>query len=559
VDREGRARLLSYDEGFKHLLGEEPPPEVLLYELPGADPEAVREGIDRLFRGETLTVRFRQNKRRLLFSLFPTGGIPLKVTGTVVDVTEGYRQEALLRAAEKLRGLAPDEAMGWLARLIEEELLGVMVEPGLPPSAVQARLLKAGRLVKSGQVWFFPAGAAGVLKISGRELTDEERRFLERLARVVALVEGHRRAVRAAKSRDEAYLQLLSMASNLEAERDPERLIELTLEYLLSLTGMDAGIFARLDGRRLKPVMVVGKGAGQLLGDYERLRPPVLKRAVQEAFRRRRVVEELAGPDEAVQGGPVRAVVVAPLWVSGRPYGALELFRTEAWGLSDEEREIVGLATKRLERALERAKYLRELERTREAILRSFGRILEYRDLETKGHTERVVKITEVLGRHLGFRGKRLEALRWGAYLHDLGKLAIPDSVLLKPGRLDDEEWQIMKSHPEVAVEMLRPLAFLPAITMNVVRYHHERWDGSGYPAGLRGEEIPLEARIFAVADVFDALISPRPYKEAWPLARALAEIERSAGKTLDPRVVSVFLKVLRSPSSPLASLLSGQ
>jgi len=201
---------------------------------------------------------------------------------------------------------------------------------------------------------------------------------------------------------------------------------------------------------------------------------------------------------------------------------------------------------------LERAEYLKELERTREAILKSFGRILEHRDLETRGHTDRVVRLTEFLGRRFGFRGRRLEALRWGAYLHDIGKLGVPDAVLLKPGALSEEEWAVMQSHPEVAVEMLKPLGFLPEITLNVVRHHHERWDGSGYPDGLRGEAIPLEARIFAVADVFDALVSPRPYKKAWPLAEAARELKREAGKSLDPKVVEVFLGALRENALPL-------
>jgi len=263
-------------------------------------------------------------------------------------------------------------------------------------------------------------------------------------------------------------------------------------------------------------------------------------------------VEDLASVEEALGGVAVRAVVVAPLWVSGRPYGAIELFRSEAWGLSDEEREIFALAVRGLARALERAAHLEELERTREAILQSFGRILEQRDLETRGHTERVVRLTEFLGRRFGFRGKRLEALRWGAYLHDIGKLAIPDAVLLKPHTLDEREWEVMKSHPVVATRMLEPLGFLPKITLNVVRHHHERWDGRGYPDGLAGEAIPLEARLFAVADVFDALVSRRPYKSAWPLEQAVEELAREAGRGLDPRAVRVFLDALEARELPL-------
>ena len=549
--RDGLARFLSADAAFRQIVGWQLPGQVDLKRIHPADPEALEAGLARLFRGESLTIRVRQNRRRLLFSLYPLGGDPLRVVGTVVDVTEGYRQEVLLHAAELLRGMGSAEALEWVKDLIARELEGVQVEHLRSAGFGRIQERSRGRLVEHEGGWLFPM-AGGVLWIHGRELSEEERTFLERLLRTVWLAEEYRRAVQAARRREEAYLQLLAMANNLEAERDPKRIIELTLEFVLSLTGMDAAIFARLEGRRLRPELVVGKLAGRLLEDYERMRPPVLRRAVKAAFRSRRVVEDLATVDEALGGVPIRAVVVAPLWVSGKPYGAIELFRLEAWGLSDEEREIFALAVRRLVRALERSAHLEELERTREAILKSFGRILEQRDLETKGHTERVVRLTEFLGQRFGFKGKRLEALRWGAYLHDIGKMAIPDAVLLKPGALDEKEWEIMRSHPVLAVEMLEPLGFLPKITLNVVRHHHERWDGSGYPDGLAGEAIPLEARIFAVADVFDALVSPRPYKEAWPLERAAEELKREAGRVLDPRVVEAFLKALRAEEVPL-------
>ncbi len=553
VDRLGHAHFLDVDQAFERIVGSRPPERVDLRKLHVDRPEALAEALEQLYDGKSLVLRVRQNRRHILFSLYPVGGDPLRVVGTVVDATEGRRQEVLQRAAELLRGMSPAEAVEWLRELIQSELDGVQVERMRGVGPGEGRELARKRLVSAGDGVLFSV-SGGVLRISGRELTDEELRFLERLLRVARLAEEHRRAVLIARKREEAYLQLLSMANNLEAEREPERIIELTLEFLLSLTGMEGAIFARLDGRRLRPELVVGKLAGRVLDDYERLRPPVLRRAVKAAFRRRRLVEELASVEETLGGMAVRAVVVAPLWVSGKPYGAIELFHSEAWGLSDEEREIFALAVRRLARVLERAAYLEELERTREAILRSFGRILERRDLETRGHTERVVRLTEFLGRRFGFRGRRLEALRWGAYLHDIGKLAIPDAVLLKPRTLDEHEWEVMRSHPELAVEMLEPLDFLPQITLNVVRYHHERWDGSGYPEGLKGPDIPLEARIFAVADVFDALVSQRPYKEAWPLARAAKELSREAGKGLDPKVVRVFLDALEDRELPLTS-----
>lgn len=135
--------------------------------------------------------------------------------------------------------------------------------------------------------------------------------------------------------------------------------------------------------------------------------------------------------------------------------------------------------------------------------------------------------------------------VRRGALLHDIGKLAIPDSILLKPGKLTEEEWAIMRKHPEYAYQMLYPIAYLrPAL--DIPYWHHERWDGKGYPRGLKGEEIPLSARIFAVVDAWDAMRSDRPYRKALSVEEALAEIEKGAGTQFDPKVVAAFLSLIR-------------
>ena len=207
------------------------------------------------------------------------------------------------------------------------------------------------------------------------------------------------------------------------------------------------------------------------------------------------------------------------------------------------DEKVLRLVAKRLEEALERLSHLRALDLSREAALKALGQVLEYRDLETKGHTERVVELALRLGRAVGFPD--LEGLRLGAYFHDLGKLALPDEILRKPTVLHPDEWRVVKTHPQVGLEILKNLPFLPQTALNVVLYHHERWDGSGYPRGLKREEIPLEARIFAVADVYDALLSPRPYKRAWMVEEAKKELGAQAGKGLDPKLVAVFLDLV--------------
>lgn len=181
----------------------------------------------------------------------------------------------------------------------------------------------------------------------------------------------------------------------------------------------------------------------------------------------------------------------------------------------------------------------------RENAIHALGLALEYRDDDTKGHTDRVTSLALQTAQEMDLSEGDIAALRWGAYLHDIGKIAIPDAILHKPGKLDDAEWLAMKTHTTIGHSFADRLSFLPKAALDVVRHHHERWDGNGYPAKLAGEAIPLLARIFSVADVYDALTSERPYKRAWSHEEAMAEICRSAGKQFDPLVVVAFSRAV--------------
>lgn len=182
-----------------------------------------------------------------------------------------------------------------------------------------------------------------------------------------------------------------------------------------------------------------------------------------------------------------------------------------------------------------------DLTQAYEATLEGLAHALELRDRETEGHTRRVVSRTLELARRMNVGDKKLEDIRRGALLHDIGKMGIPDSILLKPGKLNDEEWAVMRQHPVYALNMLKQINFLqPALT--IPYYHHEKWDGSGYPLGLKGNDIPLEARIFAIVDVWDALTNDRPYRPAWTETQALDYINEQRGKHFDPDVVEAFI-----------------
>ncbi len=197
---------------------------------------------------------------------------------------------------------------------------------------------------------------------------------------------------------------------------------------------------------------------------------------------------------------------------------------------------------KAAEKALETAH--QNLQEAYQRTIEGWVRALDLRDRETEGHTQRVTELTVRVARHLGFTQEELTHIRRGALLHDMGKMAIPDTILHKPGPLNEAEWERMRQHPIYAYDMLSPISYLqPALEIPFC--HHERWDGSGYPRGLKGEEIPLAARLFAIVDVWDALLSDRPYRKKLPREEVIAYLREKSGQLFDPALVELFLSIV--------------
>ena len=238
-----------------------------------------------------------------------------------------------------------------------------------------------------------------------------------------------------------------------------------------------------------------------------------------------------------------------PLIAKGQVEGVLEVFhrapldRDSAW--LDFLNTLAGQAAI----AIDNAQLFGDLQRSNldltlayDATVEGWSRALDLRDQQTEGHSLRVTEMTMRLARAMGMSEEHIVPIRRGALLHDIGKMGVPDSILLKAGPLTDEEWVVMRKHPVFAYDMLMPIAYLrPAL--DIPFCHHEKWDGTGYPRGLKGEQIPLAARMFTVVDVWDALISDRPYRRAWPEEKALTYIREQAGKYFDPQVVRVFFQ----------------
>jgi len=246
----------------------------------------------------------------------------------------------------------------------------------------------------------------------------------------------------------------------------------------------------------------------------------------------------------------------APMVSKGRVLGVLETFHRSPLNGGEEWVEFLEALAGQAAIAVDNANMFSDLERSAlqlreayDATIEGWSKAMDLRDKETEGHSQRVTELTVRIARAMGVAEEEIIHIRRGALLHDMGKMGIPDHILLKPGPLDPEEWEIMRKHPVYAFEMLSPIAYLrPAL--DIPYCHHEKWDGSGYPRGIKGDQIPLAARIFAVVDVWDALTSDRPYRPAWPKEKAIEEIKAGAGKHFDQRVVEVFLSVIEESSS---------
>jgi HD-GYP domain-containing protein (c-di-GMP phosphodiesterase class II) len=241
-----------------------------------------------------------------------------------------------------------------------------------------------------------------------------------------------------------------------------------------------------------------------------------------------------------------------PLMAKGRVLGVLEMFHRSLFIPDADLRNFLVTVAGQAAIAVDSAKMFSELQKSNlelslayDTAIEGLSRALDLRDKETKEHTARVADITVKLAARLGVEQSVQVHMRRGAVLHDIGKLAIPDQILFKPGPLAVEEWEIMCRHPGIAVELLSPVSYLePAL--DIPHWHHEKWNGTGYPDGLGGEDIPFAARLFALADVYDALLSKRPFRSAWSKGDTVRYMESESGKHFDPKLLPEFLDLVR-------------
>lgn len=347
----------------------------------------------------------------------------------------------------------------------------------------------------------------------------------------------------------ESMTALREIGVAIGSSLDLRSTLNMLLEKLIAQLGVDAADVLLLDPNTLYLNFSAGLGfrTSAIRSTHVRLGKGHVG---QVAFERKTLII----PDisetvtRALKGEDFKSYVAMPLVAHGRIEGVIEIFQRRLFNPTPEWLNFLELLSGQAAIAIDNAALFDSLQRANielvlsyDATLEGWGRALEFRDADTNGHTERVTEMTMRLARLMGVDEHDLVHVRRGSLLHDIGKIHIPDKILLKPGPLTQEEEEIMQRHPVYAHDLLSPIPFLrPAL--EIPYCHHEKWDGSGYPRGLRGELIPFIARVFSVIDVADALISDRPYRRAWPVEKTYDYIESQRGIHFAPEVVDAFL-----------------
>lgn len=473
-----------------------------------------------------------------------------------VYVQEGKGAECLM--AHVPEGLFPDLSSGDVTEIADQvatkgELLAADLTAELSHPALK-RIAAAGVRSLHG-VPFSRGPVSGVLVLlAAEQLQDdhESLHYLSTLAGYVAITIDSVRMFQGLERTVSDYRALARFGQKIETIFDVDELVTQGLSGLIDQLRVDYGTLAEVVGDQAIPI----RRAGDAIEEHAQLleQPiPLNQGAVAQAVRTGKPVlvqdyHSYADRPDYLQDLDFSSVLVLP--IDAGPAGNYIILLATTAGSGQLDETAASIAThfaQRIANAFERVSYLDEVGSTREATFRALGLALEFRDYETKGHTDRVAWLATRFAETLGFTPAQIQAMQWGAYLHDLGKLSVPDQILLKPTRLEPEEFELIKRHPVTGWAMCQEIPFLPDATRNIVRHHHEKWDGTGYPDSLAGTDIPLEARMFALVDIYDALTSQRPYREAWSREEAVSYLQASAGRLTDPDLTRDFITMLDS------------
>lgn len=443
--------------------------------------------------------------------------------------------------------------------LVEEEILDHVLNADSAPNSAYQKLIAES--LNSFHVPLLveeqPIGA--VLVVKHRKIDEDEARLLSAVADIAASAVHRATLYDSTQRRLEWLTALRKLNVAVSGDVDLNISLKILLDQVLEHFGASAADVLLVNSKTMAFEHVVGRGfvteaaeQGVALCRENALAQEALqtrkKVFVQKLSEDKRISRSCQ--DVIEQEGFITYLCM-PLIAKGVAKGVLEVFSCEQQEFEDDWLRFMESLATDAAMAIGHTELFDNLQRSNEELktaydetIQGWSRALELRDKETQGHSERVVELTVRLARHMGICEEDMPDLRRGAILHDIGKMGVPDSILLKPSPLSPEEWEMMSKHPAYAYDMLSAIPFLQD-ALDIPYCHHERWNGSGYPRGLKGEEIPLAARVFSVVDVWDALTSDRPYRAAWLVEQAYKYIQKNSGHLFDPRVVDRFLEML--------------
>ncbi|MCR4392550.1 MAG: HD domain-containing protein [Candidatus Acetothermia bacterium] len=407
--------------------------------------------------------------------------------------------------------------------------------PSYPRADFKERVEREGRVVGLEAAWIRLDGTPIYVRESARAVRDEEGQVLYYEGTVEDLTEK--------KEFEEKLRAAQALVSQLLFIHDPNEVARLVVDTARDVLGLeDCGFYLLKDGK----LRLLAHSSGALPGPTElplqsaRGIVPLVARTGEAVY-----LADLGEDARYIRTSPEnRSELCVPIKVGGRVLGVLNAERPEPDGFAPVDRELLEALAGVVALALENARLFSQAARLPHEIVEVLSAALELRDPHTAGHQRRVAELACAIARELGFSEERIQGLQVAVLLHDIGKmLYVPAEILCKPGKLSAQEMELVRIHPQAGYEVLRRIEF-PWPVAEVVRQHHERLDGSGYPHGLKGEEILLEARILAVADVVEAMTSHRPYRPALGVDQALAEIQKEKGRLYDPQVVEACLAV---------------
>lgn len=437
-----------------------------------------------------------------------------------------------------------------------ENFLGKSISMVLPPDLASFLSEKIKLISKTGLGYFHEYS----LMIEGRECFFEARMVgcgEQRIMTIVRNITDKKMAEQKIRRQIEYLTAVHEIDRTILGSRELFSALELILLKVLEQLKVDAAVVFTT----APPTMAIeyATSLGIQKKGIEQLQLPISTSLARRAVAENRtiVVSDLFQSTEKfilediLSGEGFVATVVKPLTAKENVIGILQLFNRRRIEADHDWMNYFEGFGSQMAIAIDSAHTFAELKRSNIDLIQAYddtiegwSRGMDLRDKETEGHSFRVTEMTLRLAKEFGMDKTDLVNVKRGALLHDMGKLGIPDNILLKPGKLTDKEWVIMRKHPQFAVDMLSPITYLhPAL--DIPYSHHEKWDGSGYPQGLKEQQIPLVARMFAVVDVWDALRSDRPYRKAWPEEKVFEHIKADAGSHFDPEVVDTFLKII--------------